>query len=246
MTSPFNSTTPLYSVIIPAYNEEDHLPECLEHLDAAMRSCPLPGEVIVADNNSTDRTATIAAASGATVVFEEHRQISRARNRGAAAARGRYLIFIDADSVISPQLLELTLEELTSGRSCGGGAQVAFNGAAPKGARMLMGTWNLFAPLFCNAAGCYVFADREIFFAVGGFNETRYAGEELDLSRKMARLGKRRHQRFTIITAAMVLTSPRKVHAHSFLKILGLFLLLGLCPFLLRSKKMCFLWYDCR
>ena len=246
MTSPVASATPSYSVIIPAYNEEAHLPECLKHLGEAMRSCPLPGEVIVADNNSTDRTAALAAASGATVVFEEHRQISRARNRGAAAARGRYLIFIDADSVISPELLELTLEELTSGRSCGGGALVAFNGAVPRGAEMLMATWNFVAPLSRTAAGCYVFAERETFLATGGFNEKMYAGEELDLSQKMACLGKQRNQHFTIITAARVLTSPRKVHAHSFLKILGLLLLLGFCPFLRRSKKMCFLWYDCR
>ena len=55
-------------------------------------------ELIVCDNNSTDRTAEIARNAGARVVFEPVNQIARARNRGAAAATGDWLIFVDADS----------------------------------------------------------------------------------------------------------------------------------------------------
>ena len=75
-----------YSIIIPAYNEEEYLPRTFTSLKKAMNALNgFNGEVVVTDNNSTDRTAAIAEESGARVVFEEHRQIARARNTGAVA-----------------------------------------------------------------------------------------------------------------------------------------------------------------
>src|SRR5947209_5963027 len=70
------------SVILPAFNEEKLLPGCLASVAAALRACSAPdwsAEVIVCDNNSTDRTAEVARAGGAAVVFEPINQISRAR-----------------------------------------------------------------------------------------------------------------------------------------------------------------------
>ena len=87
-----------YSIVIPAYNEEELLPRTLHALAAAMATTDLLGEVVVTDNNSTDATAAVAAAHGARVVFEPINQISRARNCGAAAALGDFLIFVDAKS----------------------------------------------------------------------------------------------------------------------------------------------------
>jgi hypothetical protein len=49
-----------YSVIIPAYNEESFLPETLAGLHLAMEAVPYPGEIIVVDNDSTDKTAEVA------------------------------------------------------------------------------------------------------------------------------------------------------------------------------------------
>jgi glycosyltransferase involved in cell wall biosynthesis len=81
-----------YSIIIPAYNEESYLADTLTVLQKAMMDIPLNGEIIVTDNNSTDRTAEIAKTAGAKVVFEPVNQISRARNTGARHAEGRYLV----------------------------------------------------------------------------------------------------------------------------------------------------------
>ena len=77
---------PTYAVVIPAYNEASHLPATLAAVGEAMRQIPQHGVLIVVDNNSTDATAAVAKAHGATVVFEPHNQISRARNAGARAA----------------------------------------------------------------------------------------------------------------------------------------------------------------
>ena len=87
------------SIVIPAWNEEKLLPATLQALHSACASFSAAGiswEVIVCDNNSTDRTAEVARASGASVVFEPVNQISRARNTGAAAASGSWLLFLDA------------------------------------------------------------------------------------------------------------------------------------------------------
>src|SRR5215472_7376876 len=89
------------SIVIPAFNEERLLGDSLGKIKLAAKAfenCGWETELIVCDNNSTDRTAEIARAAGATVVFEPVNQIARARNCGAAAAIGDWLVFVDADS----------------------------------------------------------------------------------------------------------------------------------------------------
>ena len=95
------------SVVVPAFNEERLLPGSLSGIRAAMEGLARLGwesELIVCDNNSTDRTAAIAKAAGAEVVFEPVNQIGRARNTGAARACGDWIFFVDADSYPSVEL----------------------------------------------------------------------------------------------------------------------------------------------
>src|SRR5437588_5727279 len=98
-----------FSVIIPAHNEEKYLPRLLKSIELA-RSNYSGGadeiEVIVANNQSTDRTAEVALAHGARVVNVEKRRIAAARNGGARAAGGEILCFIDADSALHPQTFD--------------------------------------------------------------------------------------------------------------------------------------------
>ncbi|HEX4644727.1 MAG TPA: glycosyltransferase [Verrucomicrobiae bacterium] len=95
------------SVVVPAFNEEKLLAETLRRIRASLEAfnrLGWPGELIVCDNNSTDHTAELARSAGATVVFEPVNQIARARNKGAEAASGDWLIFVDADSHPTPEL----------------------------------------------------------------------------------------------------------------------------------------------
>jgi glycosyltransferase involved in cell wall biosynthesis len=83
------------SLVIPAYNEEAHIGECLE---AIARQTVQPYEVIVVDNNSTDRTAAIAASYPFVRVLKEKQQgVAFARDRGFNAARGDIIGRLDAD-----------------------------------------------------------------------------------------------------------------------------------------------------
>ena len=116
-----------FSVIIPAYNEEQYLPRLLESIEVARANYsggPEQVEVIVADNDSTDATAEVAALHGARVVTVAKRRIAAARNGGARMARGEILCFIDADSAIHPQ----TFDEVDRAMKTGRYVCVTYNG----------------------------------------------------------------------------------------------------------------------
>ena len=91
-------TRPRFSVVVPAHNEADTLPAALASL--AAQRCPVPYEVIVVDNASTDATATVAARAGATVVAEPRLGVCRARQTGVEAAGGEIVVSTDADTVL--------------------------------------------------------------------------------------------------------------------------------------------------
>ena len=232
-----------YSVIIPAYNEEAYLPLTLKCLQQAMAGTALNGEIIVVDNNSSDATAAIAREAGASVVFEPVNQISRARNSGARQARGRYLVFVDADTSISRELLAAALDNLASGRCCGGGVLVHPDQEPPAAARYVMDFWNRLSMNLGLAAGCFVYCLREAFREVGGFSEKVYASEEIWLSRGLRNWGARRGQRFLIIDAYPVTTSLRKLQWYSAPRLLMLSVPILLFPPAVLFKGLCSTWY---
>lgn len=206
-----------------------------------MRALPLPGEVIVVDNNSTDETGDLARALGACVVFEPINQISRARNAGAAAARGEFFIFVDADTEVSANVLGQALKQLREGEVCGGGATVAMSHPHRFPARVLA-LWNHFSRLTRIAAGCFLFCRRDAFTACGGFSEKVYASEEIWLSLALARWGRRRHRRFLVLRET-VSTSARKMEWLSAGAIARQVLIFLVFPLAVRSKRFCGAWY---
>jgi glycosyltransferase involved in cell wall biosynthesis len=243
------------SVVVPAFNEERVLAGSLESIRAATRVFEGRGwsiEVIVCDNNSTDRTAEIAAAAGAIVVFEPINQISRARNAGAARASGDWLLFVDADSQPSRELFEDVAREIERGRCIAGGSTVRFNpaelhGQAARRARAGAALWNITSRLTRWGAGSFIFCSREAFQAVGGFSEEWFAGEEIDLFRRFKRLARARGRSITILHRHPLLTSGRKLHLYQRREML-FFMLKTLMSGgrNLRKAEDCFAWYDGR
>ena len=88
---------PRFSVVIPAFNEERLIGDCLQSL--ARQDFTGGHEVIVVDNNCTDDTAEIARRYGAIVVREETPGVCAARHRGTLTARGQIVVSSDADTV---------------------------------------------------------------------------------------------------------------------------------------------------
>jgi len=85
------------SVVIPCLNEEEAVGAVVDQAWAGIRSSGRDGEVIVVDNNSTDRSAEVASAHGATVVAEQRPGYGSAYLAGLSAAHGDYIVMGDAD-----------------------------------------------------------------------------------------------------------------------------------------------------
>ena len=204
------------SVVIPAFNEEKLLGACLDSVRASFSAQPggQDYEIVVCDNNSTDGTAALAAAKGIKTVFEPLNRIAGARNRGAAAASGDWLLFIDADSRLSPATLSETLLLMRAGTCCGGGALVAFDPPPPAWGAALTWFWNFLSVAFKLAAGSYLFCRRDAFAALGGFSPWLYAAEEIELSGALKRWGAAKGLAFKIITSAPHFSSARKFRMY--------------------------------
>src|ERR671917_393031 len=82
---------------MPCLNEADTLETCVEKAQRAMREAGIAGQVVVADNGSTDGSQEIARRMGARVVAVEARGYGNALMGGISAARGRFVIMGDAD-----------------------------------------------------------------------------------------------------------------------------------------------------
>ena len=107
------------SIIIPAYNAEAYLPQCLDSILAQKhQGC----EVIVVDDGSTDGTAALLERyPDVKVVHQENHGMSTARNRGLDEARGEYILFVDSDDLLTDGALATLVAEF------GGEDIIAFN-----------------------------------------------------------------------------------------------------------------------
>jgi glycosyltransferase involved in cell wall biosynthesis len=230
----------MVSFIIPAWNEEALLGQTLARLKAVAEELPVAHEVIVVDDGSTDRTAQIARDGGAKVVAVNRRQISATRNAGAKAALGDVFIFVDADTLVTPEAVRAALEAIRSG-AVGGGCAVKFDGPIPLYARLLVPAFVRMYRAAGLAAGCFLFCTRWAFEAVGGFSEELFASEECRLSWALGRVG-----RFVILRES-VQTSSRKLRTYSGWEIFSLFFGLAVHGNLkTRDRKGMEIWYGPR
>lgn len=206
------------SIVLPAFNEEKLIGVTLQTVHAAREAFAELGwesEVIVCDNNSTDRTADLARAAGAKVVFEPVNQIARARNAGAAAATGDWLIFVDADSHVNRDLFADVAEVIRSGAHSAGGSTIRLD-HAPWWTAVFVHAWTAASRACHWAAGSFIFVKAEAFRSIGGFNQALYASEEIDLSQRLNRLARTQHlQPMRILTRHPLLTSGRKAHLYT-------------------------------
>lgn len=237
------------SIVIPAYNEEKLLPATLESVFAAAEAFHSRGwehEVIVCDNNSTDRTSEFAQKAGARVVFEPVNQIGRARNCGARAATGEWLIFVDADSHPSRALFEDVATAVSSGRCLAGGSTVRLDQRAWVWSA-ITGLWNIISRVKKWAPGSFIFCETRAFREVNGFSDKLFASEELELFRRLHKLARQWEKKIVILHRHPLITSARKVHLYSKREHLRFFARTVLSfGKTLKSAEQCHTWYDGR
>lgn len=205
------------SIIVPAFNEERLLGDSLAQMKNAAKAFVSSGwewELIVCDNNSTDRTAEIARAAGAKVVFEPMNQIARARNAGAAVASGDWFIFVDADSHPSFELFADVATTIQSGKYLGGGVTLRMD-KKYLASRLLLPLWNLNSRLRRWVAGPFIFIEAATFREIGGFKEKLYLTEDIALSYDMKKLSRKTGKRVAILHRHPLMTSARKLWLYT-------------------------------
>ena len=204
--------TPRISLVIPAWNEAERLPRLLDSVDAVRAACPAEIEVIVADNGSTDATAGIARARRVRVVPVEKRCIAATRNGGASVAQGEWLAFVDADSILHPQVFNALLKAAADPRTLGGASRVTMErwslGIALAFASMLPMVW------LTGFDTGLVFWRRSDHETLGGYDETRMIAEDVDMLMRLRRLGRARGQKLVRLRGVKTITSSRKFDRH--------------------------------
>ena len=103
------------SVVIPCLDEAETITECVTAARAVLEENGLAGEVIVVDNGSTDGSGDLARSAGAVVVDEQRRGYGSAYLAGLAAARGEYIVMVDADLTYDFREIPRFVEELEKG-----------------------------------------------------------------------------------------------------------------------------------
>ena len=183
------------SIIIPTLNEETHIVENIRSLQR------LSGEkeIIVVDGGSADRTVPLALVQGVRVVTAPQGRGPQ-MHIGALEATGDVLWFIHADTTPPPPALEHIRESLELKSTVGGNFSLLFDGPS-RAARQLTAIY----PLLRFFGLCYgdsgIFVRRDVYHQIGGFHSLPVF-EDLDLLRRLRRVGRFVHLNCQIVTSS--------------------------------------------
>lgn len=209
------------SVVIPAYNEEAYLTECLEAVLAELAATAARGpfEVIVVDNGSTDRTAEVAGRfPGVRVSCEPRKGLTRARQRGLEEAHGAFLAYVDADTRMPPGWISRVLDAFEGDDQVVrvSGPYVYHDLSALKSA-LVRFYWRVLAKRAYWLTGYMAVGGNfavcaDALTRIDGFDTTiPFYGEDTDLARRLSRTG-----RVVFDMGLMMPTSARRLHAEGF------------------------------
>jgi len=198
-----------FSVIVPALNEETYIEACLKSI--LRQTLPRNSyEIIVSDGESNDRTVEIARKYADRVVVSKKRGIWWGRNQGAKFAKGKYLVFIDADTRIKEDYLETVHRYLESGVV---GLTTAFE-IEGIGLKIKILEYISCCYLWLNSEidkasliGINLCVPRDVFMNVGGFRD--YALEDAAFSRELRKEGQT-----CFLIQRKVVTSARRLEAY--------------------------------
>lgn len=179
----------MLSIIIPTYNEEKYLPNLLK---SVKKQSFKDYEIIVADNNSKDKTRKIAKGHGCKIVFGDTPSI--ARNNGAKVSKGEYLLFLDSDVILfDKDFLQKIIKEIQEKKVSIGTCK-----AKPMDANIIDIFFHLLTNSYMVAVqrvkphvwGPCIFVSKKVFNKIGGFDTKFRIGEDIDFGRRAAKVGK--------------------------------------------------------
>lgn len=186
---------PEISIIIPVANEADALPETLARIGG------VPNEIVVVDAQSEDETAAIAERFGCKLLAFPERHRARQMNFGAAAARGRILLFLHADTHLPPDGLAKVIGAIDRDGAIGGGFARRYRSRS-----VTLALTCRLADLRNRFFGWHLgdqalFVRRDSFEKLGGYRDIPIF-EDLDFSRRLRAAGPTRTLRPPVVSSA--------------------------------------------
>lgn len=219
---------PKISVIIPTLNEEKLIVKTLEQFTHHLKN-KFNLEIIISDGGSTDKTLSLLTDNVDKVVNAVpgvKQNIPQGRNAGAKAADGKYLYFINADTILQDvnKFFERTVTEFSESRNLAITCRFhVFPEDVRLSDRLFHGFYNNYVRLL-NKLGmgmgrgeCQM-VRSDVFMKVNGYNELLAAGEDYDLYRRIKKLGS---GRIKFLNDVLVYESPRRYRKFGYLKVLG-------------------------
>lgn len=185
---------PYFSIVIPTLNEEKYLPFLLKNLE---RQTFKNFQIIIVDGGSSDKTIQIAKSYlkqlPINFFLSKKKNVSHQRNYGAKKAKGKYLIFLDADSQISPSFLKKVFLFLERKK-----ALLIIPYIEPdrknQNLKILFNIINIFIDILLMtkkpfSSGGNMIVEKNFFFLIGGFNEKLFLAEDHDLIQRAKKFG---------------------------------------------------------
>lgn len=191
---------PVISFIIPAYNEEKYIERTLKSIKN--QETKIPYEVIVCDNNSTDKTVKVAKKYADKVVFEKKQGIVFARNTGFKHSKGEFLVHTDCDTVFPNDFVSRVYKIFKSDKYAAFTCGNYFYEGNSKKAKLIE---KIICPFheslqnYYSDKGCIVLlgwclcTPRKIFEKVGGFKYKKCVFDDLQFSKDVKKYGNMRY-----------------------------------------------------
>jgi glycosyltransferase involved in cell wall biosynthesis len=195
---------PLVSVIIPTKNSQKYLPACLD----SIREQTYPNtEIIVVDNSSTDQTQQIARRYSEKV-FTRGPERSAQVNFGVEKAKGKYVVKVDSDFVLAPEIVEQCVNEAARGYEA-----IIFHHTPDTRVSWIARTRKFELDMYKYDATHFSarFVRKDVYEAIGGFSEQMIAGEDYDFQNKLNRGG---FKTGFVAAEALHLGEPRHLWSH--------------------------------
>lgn len=185
----------MISVVVPAFNEQKYLRNCLESL--LHQDYHDSYEIIVVDNGSTDNTFSIARSYGVQVLTEIRPGIAWARQKGFEAARGEIIASTDADTVLPANWLsgiDLLFKENPDAVAIAGQYLLsdgpAITQAAIKFSSIVIPQMVKYTPELWNFPGSNFAVKARAFYEIGGFNPYSRLYEDVDPCQRLRKKGR--------------------------------------------------------
>lgn len=189
-----NPQRPLISVVIPAFNEEKYLPECLKALQNQQFN-PTDYEIIVVDNNSIDRTSEIAKKFGVRLIFEKKQGGVFAYDQGIRSANAEIIAVTDADSKPEPDWLEKIVTIFNSSSEVAITGLIIIDTRSVLLSKILGFLYEIFLRFNFfigkpHLSGFNFAVLKKVYLGVGGLNQDFQMSSDVDLGLRLKKLGK--------------------------------------------------------